>query len=128
MEEINLQKYSLKFEIQYVQFMVELLKPYVEFEQFNTTESTVNLAGESVLKKGLKMFLKKENGIQESIDANQFIQFIQGDFPYIIQEKINMYKGELDKEEKEKKNFEITNTSHERYRSSRCPEAMDVHE
>ena len=128
MEEINLQKYSLKFEIQYVQFMVELLKPYVEFEQFNTTESTVNLAGESVLKKGLKMFLKKENGIQESIDANQFIQFIQGDFPYIIQEKINMYKGELDKEEKEKKNFEITTTSHGRYGSRRCPEGMDVHE
>ena len=118
MEEINLQKYNLKFEIQYVQFMVKLLKPYVEFEQFNTTESTVNLAGESVLKKGLKIFLKKENGIQESIDANQFIQFIQVDFPYIIREKVNMYKGELDKEEKEKKNFEIT-TSHGGYGSRR---------
>ena len=59
MEEINLQKYNLKFEIQYVQFMVKLLKPYVEFEQFNTTESTVNLAGESVLKKRIKDIFKE---------------------------------------------------------------------
>ena len=125
MEEINLEKYNLTFEIQYVQYMVELLKPYVEFEQFNTTESTVDIAGEPVLKKGLKMFLKKENGIQESIGVNQFIQFIQVDFPNIIQEKFNFLSNELTKNEKEIVKLYYGGSGG---RGGGCPEGMDKNE
>ena len=39
--------------------MIELLEPYIEFQVVNTNETTTNLAGEPALRKGLKMFVKK---------------------------------------------------------------------
>ena len=106
MEEIDLEKYNFTYEIQYVQFMVELLKPYVEFEQFNTTESTVDIAGKSVLRRGLHIDLRKESGGKNPIDANQFIQFIQVDFPKIIEERRKMYNDEIEQEEKWRRTFQ----------------------
>ena len=48
MEDIDLTRYNFNYEIQYVQFMVELLKPYIEFQSFDTDEkeglSTLGLA------------------------------------------------------------------------------------
>ena len=58
--EVDITKYNINYELQYVQFMVGLLRPYIEFECFDTEEKTTNLAGESVPKKGLKIFRKKE--------------------------------------------------------------------
>ena len=86
MENIDLTKYNCNYELQFVQFMVDVLKPYIDFQSFDTEEKRINLAGESVPKKGLRIFLKKENGIQESIDENGFIQFIQVDFSTIRSE------------------------------------------
>ena len=106
MENIDLTKYNFNYEIQFIQFMVELLKPYIEFQSFDTDEKKINLAGESVPKKGLRIFLKKENGIQESIDENGFIQFIQGDFSNIRHDMKVMYTDELKKEQKYKTEFD----------------------
>ena len=106
MENIDLTKYNCNYEIQFVQFMVEVLKPYIEFQSYDTEEKRVNLAGESVPKKGLRIFLKKENGIQESIDANGFIQFIQVDFSTIRSEMIKRYTNELTNEQENKKQFD----------------------
>ena len=106
MENINLTKYNCNYEIQFVQFMVEVLKPYIEFQSYDTEEKRVNLAGESVPKKGLRIFLKKENGIQESIDENGFIQFIQVDFSTIRSEMKEMYMDELTNEQENKKQFD----------------------
>ena len=106
MENIDLTKYNCNYEIQFVQLMVEVLKPYIEFQSFDTEEKRVNLAGEFVPKKGLRIFLKKENGIQESIDENGFIQFIQVDFSTIRSELKEKYTDELTKEKKDKKYFD----------------------
>ena len=106
MENIDLTKYNCNYEIQFVQFMVEVLKPYIEFQSYDTEEKRVNLAGESVPKKGLRIFLKKENGIQESIDENGFIQFIQVDFSTIRSEMIKRYTNELTNEQENKKQFD----------------------
>ena len=106
MESINLANYNCNYEIQYVQFMVDVLKPYIEFQSFDTEETKINLAGESVSKKGLRMFLKKENGIQEKIDENRFIQFIQVDFSIIRSELKEKYTDELIKEQEKKKHFD----------------------
>ena len=106
MENIDLTKYNCNYEIQFVQFMVDVLKPYIEFQSFDTEEKRVNLAGESVPKKGLRIFLKKENGIQESIDENGFIQFIQVDFSTIRSELKGKYTDELTKEQEKKKHFD----------------------
>ena len=57
-------------------------------------------------KKGLRIFLKKENGIQESIDENGFIQFIQVDFSTIRSELKEMYTDELTKEQEKKRHFD----------------------
>ena len=51
MENINLTKYNCNYEIQFVQLMVDVLKPYIEFQSFDTQEKRVNLAGESVPRK-----------------------------------------------------------------------------
>ena len=104
--DIDLTKYNCNYEIQFVQFMVEVLKPYIEFQSYDTEEKRVNLAGESVPKKGLRIFLKKENGIQESIDENGFIQFIQVDFSTIRSEMIKRYTNELTNEQENKKQFD----------------------
>jgi len=106
MENIDLTKYNCNYEIQFVQLMVEVLKPYIEFQSFDTEEKRVNLVGESVPKKGLRIFLKKENGIQESIDENGFIQFIQVDFSTIRSELKEKYTDELTKEQENKRNFD----------------------
>ena len=106
MENIDLTKYNCNYEIQFVQLMVEVLKPYIEFQSFDTEEKRVNLAGESVPKKGLRIFLKKENGIQESIDENGFIQFIQVDFSTIRSEINKRYAHELTKEKEKKRHFD----------------------
>ena len=86
--------------------MVEVLKPYIEFQSYDTEEKRVNLAGESVPKKGLRIFLKKENGIQEPIDENGFIQFIQVDFSTIRSQLGEKYRNELSKEQENKKQFD----------------------
>ena len=106
MENIDLTKYNCNYEIQFVQLMVEVLKPYIEFQSFDTEENRINLAGESVPKKGLRIFLKKENGIQESIDENGFIQFIQVDFSTIRSELKKKYTDELTSEQEKKKQFD----------------------
>ena len=106
MENIDLTKYNCNYEIQFVQFMVDVLKPYIEFQSVDTEEKRINLAGESVPKKGLRIFLKKENGIQESIDENGFIQFIQVDFSTIRSELKEKYTDELTKEQEKKKHFD----------------------
>ena len=106
MENIDLKKYNCNYEIQFVQFMVDVLKPYIEFQSFDTEGKRVNLAGESVPKKGLRIFLKKENGIQESIDENGFIQFIQVDFSTIRSEMKEKYTDELTKEQEKKRHFD----------------------
>ena len=106
MENINLTKYNCNYEIQFVQFMVEVLKPYIEFQSYDTEEKRVNLAGEYVPKKGLRIFLRKQNGIQESIDENGFIQFIQVDFSTIRSEMIKRYTNELTNEQENKKQFD----------------------
>ena len=106
MENIDLTKYNCNYEIQFVQLMVEVLKPYIEFQSFDTEEKRINLAGEFVPKKGLRIFLKKENGIQESIDENGFIQFIQVDFSTIRSELKEKYTDELTKEQEKKKHFD----------------------
>ena len=106
MENIDLTKYNCNYEIQFVQLMVEVLKPYIEFQSFDIEDKRVNLAGESVPKKGLRIFLKKENGIQESIDENGFIQFIQVDFSTIRNELKEMYTDELTKEQEKKRHFD----------------------
>ena len=130
MEEINFQKYNLTFEIQYVQFMVELLKPYVEFRHFNTTENIVDIVGASVPKKELKMFLKKENGIQELINVTQFIHFIQIEFPKIIDEKSNIYHRKMHDEKIKKDDFDEMSKPRGPYggRGRMCPEGMDKNE
>ena len=120
MENIDLTKYNCNYEIQFVQFMVEVLKPYIEFQSYDTEEKRVNLAGESVPKKGLRIFLKKENGIQESIDENGFIQFIQVDFSTIRSELKEMYTDELTKEQEKKRHFDtITRGTSDRRRRSK---------
>ena len=125
MENIDLTKYNCNYELQFVQLMVDVLKPYIEFQWFDTEEKRVNLAGESVPKKGLRIFLKKENGIQESIDENGFIQFIQVDFSTIRSELKEKYTDELTKEKKDKKHFdEITQKTHMGGRS--LPQGMDI--
>ena len=106
MENIDLTKYNCNYEIQFVQLMVDILKPYIEFQSFDTQEKRVNLAGESVPRKGLRIFLKKENGIQESIDEIGFIQFIQVEFSTIRSEMKEMYTDELNKEQEGKKHFD----------------------
>ena len=120
MENIDLTKYNCNYEIQFVQLMVEVLKPYIEFQSFDIEEKRVNLAGESVPKKGLRIFLKKENGIQESIDENGFIQFIQVDFSTIRCEMKERYIDELTKEKEDKKQFDtITRGTSDRRRRSK---------
>ena len=106
MENIDLTKYNCNYELQFVQFMVDVLKPYIDFQSFDTEEKRINLAGESVPKKGLRIFLKKENGIQESIDENGFIQFIQVDFSTIRSELKEKYTDELTKEQEKKRHFD----------------------
>ena len=120
MENIDLTKYNCNYEIQFVQLMVEVLKPYIEFQSFDIEEKRVNLAGESVPKKGLRIFLKKENGIQESIDENGFIQFIQVDFSTIRNELKEKYTDELTKKQENKRNFDtITRGTSDRRRRSK---------
>ena len=120
MENIDLAKYNCNYELQFVQLMVEVLKPYIEFQSFDTEEKRINLAGESVPKKGLRIFLKKENGIQESIDENGFIQFIQVDFSTIRSELKEKYTDELTKEQENKRNFDtITRGTSDRRRRSK---------
>ena len=126
MENIDLTKYNCNYEIQFVQFMVEVLKPYIEFQSYDTEEKRVNLAGESVPKKGLRIFLKKENGIQESIDENGFIQFIQVDFSTIRSEMIKRYTNELTNEQENKKQFDtITRGNMGPYGGRAKPHDMD---
>ena len=119
MEDIDLTKYNFNYEIQFIQFMVELLKPYIEFQSFDTEGKRINLAGDSVSKKGLRIFLKKENGIQESIDENGFIQFIQVDFSTIRSEIKERYTNELTNEQEEKRHSD-TNTKE----NGRCSRAV----
>ena len=120
MENIDLTKYNCNYEIQFVQLMVEVLKPYIEFQSFDIEEKRVNLAGEFVPKKGLRIFLKKENGIQESIDENGFIQFIQVDFSTIRSELKKKYTDELTKGQENKRNFDtITRGTSDRRRRSK---------
>ena len=126
MENIDLTKYNCNYEIQFVQLMVEVLKPYIEFQSFDIEEKRVNLAGESVPKKGLRIFLKKENGIQESIDENGFIQFIQVDFSTIRSELKEKYTDELTKEQENKRNFDtITRGNMGPYGGRAKPHDMD---
>ena len=100
---------DFSYEIQYVQFMIKLLEPSIDFKVVNTDESIINLAGEPSLKKGLKMFVKKANGIQELIDKNQFIQFIQIEFPKLVKKKQTIINDEIKWEIDEKEKFH-TNT------------------
>ena len=126
MENIDLTKYNCNYELQFVQLMVEVLKPYIEFQSYDTEEKRVNLAGESVPKKGLRIFLKKENGIQESIDENGFIQFIQVDFSTIRSELKEKYTDELTKEQENKRNFDtITRGNMGPYGGRDKPHDMD---
>lgn len=104
--EVDITKYNINYELQYVQFMVGLLRPYIEFECFDTEEKTTNLAGESVPKKGLKIFRKKEGSDPELIDENDFIQFIQVDFLNLCEEAKKKCNDELTKEKKGKREFE----------------------
>ena len=106
MENIDLGKYNCNYEIQFVEFMVEILKSYIDFQSFDTEQKTINLAGNLVPKKGLRIFLKKENGIQEPIDENGFIQFIQVDFSTIRSQLGEKYRNELSKEQENKKQFD----------------------
>ena len=129
MENIDLTKYNCNYEIQFVQLMVEVLKPYIEFQSFDTEEKRVNLVGESVPKKGLRIFLKKENGIQESIDENGFIQFIQVDFSTIRSELKEKYTDELTKKQENKRNFDtITRGNMGPYGGRSKPHDMDQNE
>ena len=128
MEDIDLTRYNFNYEIQYVQFMVELLKPYIEFQSFDTDEKKNNLAGESVPKKALRIFLKKENGIQESIDENGFIQFIQVDFSNIRHDMKVMYIDELKKEQKYKTEFDTITRGHLGRRGRSKPHNMSTAE
>ena len=126
MENIDLTKYNCNYEIQFVQFMVEVLKPYIEFQSYDTEEKRVNLAGEYVPKKGLRIFLRKQNGIQESIDENGFIQFIQVDFSTIRSEMIKRYTNELTNEQENKKQFDtITRGNMGPYGGRAKPHDMD---
>tara|TARA_B100000745_G_C20051774_1_gene358691 strand:- start:95 stop:763 length:669 start_codon:yes stop_codon:yes gene_type:complete len=141
MENIDLKRYSFDYkdlnfiyEIQYIQFMIELLEPYIEFNVVNTNETTTNLSGEPTLRKGLKIFVKKDHGIQESIDENQFIQFIQVEFPKVVKGKQQMFKEEMSKENQEKVEFEKNAKHTDRMGRNNfvttytCPQNMDQSE
>ena len=114
------------YEIQYVQFMIKLLEPSIDFKVVNTDESIINLAGEPSLKKGLKMFVKKEHDvlIQESIDKNQFIQFIQVEFPKLVKKKQTIINDEIQWEIEEKEKFQ----THIRRSDPLCPSSMNENE
>ena len=137
MENIDLKKYNLNYELQFVQFMVELLEPYLQFE-WNELKGDRNQShrsgGPYILDKDptstevvktLKVFLKKEGGIKEPINEYGFLHFIQIDFPIIIEERRKMLNDELTKEKQARMNFDMRVN---KVNGFRCPSDMGRHE
>ena len=74
------------YELEYINFMIEVLKPFIEFQRVSSRGCSVG-SGQGTDK--IRIYLKRSGVINEMIDRKQFIHFIQITFPEKIKEEIN---------------------------------------
>ena len=68
------------YELEYINFMIEVLKPFIEFQRVSSRGCSVGSVDQ------IRIYFKKSG---EMIDKKQFIHFIQITFPEKIKEEIN---------------------------------------
>ena len=71
------------YELEYIYFMIEVLKPFIEFKRVSSRGCSVR-PGQGTDQ--IRIYLKRSS---EMIDKKQFIHFIQITFPEKIKEEIN---------------------------------------
>ena len=71
------------YELEYINFMIEVLKPFIEFKRVSSRSCSVR-SGQGTDQ--IRIYLKISG---ENIDKKQFIHFIQITFPEKIKEEIN---------------------------------------
>ena len=71
------------YELEYIYFMIEVLKPFIEFKRVSSRGCSVR-SGQGTDQ--IRIYLKRSS---EMIDKKQFIHFIQITFPEKIKEEIN---------------------------------------
>ena len=95
MEVINLNEYDVSYDIQYMKFMVKLLAPYIHFK---VRKSKVNIYRNVEYRKD-PLWKVGDRPHFEIINLNQYIEFIQCDFPRIIQSNIKKSEEDFSYEE-----------------------------
>ena len=76
--------FNQHYELDYINFMIEVLKPFIEFQRSNILEGTP-----------IRICLKRSGKMNEVIDIKKFIHFIQKTFPEIIKKEINIINSEI---------------------------------
>ena len=113
----NIDEYDVSYEKQYMELMVNLLKPYIVFREnpqypHDSRLYTVNIyrkVNQSINSPIFKKWIHKikltpsdisqGNQVEEIISVSNYIDFIQCIFPKMINEEIKLYKRKLDFEE-----------------------------
>ena len=103
---VNFDDYDLDYEIQYIEFMLNLLDPYIVFELSKDNDD--NHSSITIYRIGLD---KDNENVRIPITDKDYIFFIQKTFPIIIQNEIDKLT-ENENEGRLKKNVFIANSKH----------------
>ena len=103
---LNFDDYDLDYEIQYIEFMLKLLDPYIVFELFKDNDDIHSSI--KIYRIGLD---KGNENVRIPITEKDYIYFIQKTFPIIIQNEIDKLT-ENENEGRLKKNVFIANSKH----------------
>ena len=97
MDVINLEDYDLSYEIQYIAFMITVLKPYITFNFENDDDEL----------KVLKIYAKTPvvGEEEEELTEMEYIHFIQHTFPDIINNEIKITEERWIEKDIQKKIF-----------------------
>ena len=90
MQVINLDDYDLSYDIQYMEFMVKLLQPYITFKYTGSQDHSRPV---------MDIYRNINEGISQKFTLEGYIHFIQCIFPQMIQSEIKEIKEELNYEE-----------------------------
>jgi len=106
MEVIDLDEYNLNYELQYIDLMVRVLKPFI---RFHCKKDVVSGSKTEIFKTEI---FKRGSGIliEEKITVKEFIYFIHYTFPEIVQKELEKVEEEEEDEELKRKVFFACNT------------------
>ena len=96
MDVINLEDYDLSYEIQYIAFMITILKSYITF----------NFENDNYGLKVLKIYINNQDPpLEEELTETKYIHFIQHTFPDIINNEIKITEERWIEKDIQKKIF-----------------------